>query len=163
MKKIIAVVLFVGSSVLGSDYSEEHKQVPLLRYHNNFADFYPKLSHSYRLDGLALEQTEVVLDSHQTVKATIVRTDGSVVPYEKNLSNITIEGVDIELLQISLKGFRNIRVEWLGSNLLFFDVNIGHIASVECLLDVRERKWVYSKSISYNKHSKLRVVPVSNH
>lgn len=157
MKQTLLILLCVGLCVLAGEYEEQHKQVPPLRYHDDFKDYYPKLSHSYTLDGLPLLDPVVVLDNRQTAKATIIRTDGGVIPYEKSLSNVTIEGVDIKPLHVSIKGFRVIRAKWVGSNLLYLDINIGHIASVECVLDVRKRQWIYSKSISYNKYSEMRI------
>ena len=157
MKRILLILLCIGTHITAGEYEDQHRQVPLLHYHDDFKDYYPMLSHRYELGDLPLAEPVLVLDRHQQVKATIVKTDSGIIPYSESLSNVTIEGVGLEPLHVAIKGFRDIRAQWAGSNLLYFNINIGHIASVECLLDVRERKWLYQKSISYNKYSEMKI------
>ncbi len=154
MKRALSIFVCAGSIVLASNYVEQHRLVPLLQYHDEFKDYYPKLHNRHNLNGLDTSQPTVVLDAYDTMKATFIQSQGSVAP---SLGNVTIEGIDTETLQVSLSGFRSVRLEWVGSNLLYFNINIGHVANVESLLNVREKKWIYSKSIYYNKHSKLKI------
>lgn len=151
------LLLSLACPLIAGDGVRQQGQLPPLVYHDRFKESYPELGKAHDLKGLVLEDPLVVMDSQRIVKATVVRTDGAKVPFGKSLGNVSIEGVDLEPRQIAFQGFRSLKAEWVGSNLLYFYADIGHVAGVECLLDVRAGKWLYIRSISYNKNSQMKL------
>ncbi len=84
-------------------------------------------------------------------KAIFLRTDGTKVPYDQSIGNLTIESESGKKRYLSLKGFRHVEIHWINERLLYIRSNIGHVVSVNAIFDIEEGIWIYRKSEEYVK------------
>ena len=87
--------------------------------------------------------------STKFIAMTLIRTNGTKVPYGESLGNIIINLEDGRVRYVQLKQFRDVQMNWINDRLLYINCNIGHIASVDAILDVEDNKWIYRKSVQF--------------
>jgi hypothetical protein len=83
------------------------------------------------------------------LKATLVRSDATKIPYDKEIGSITIESRNRPKQYIRLRRFRTVEIKWINDRLLYIYCDIGHIASVDAIFDAQTGKWIYHQSMSY--------------
>jgi hypothetical protein len=98
--------------------------------------------------GIPLEKDVTVWSEFRNRKATLVRSDATKIPYDKETGSITIESRDRPKQYIWLRGFRWVEIKWINDRLLYIDCDIGHIASVDAIFDAQTGKWIYRQSMS---------------
>ena len=81
--------------------------------------------------------------------ARVVRTDGSMVPYDDAEAHITVESAFGEPIYFKSKGFRTVDVQWMGERFLFIRKGIGHIVAIEEIYDIVDRRWLVQQTVSY--------------
>lgn len=155
----ILLLLFTFSSALLSATNGD----VFVNYSDRFKSKYPLLSSSHDLKSVPTEGIREFRDERGMMTASLLRTDGSKVPYDKAKANISVFGQGVNPIRISIADFRTVTIQWLGSNIVYIYVDVGHIAATESLLNVRERRWIYQKSISYNKHANIDTVTYLGH
>ena len=81
--------------------------------------------------------------------ARLTRTDGVKVPYEENVAHVVIEHRFGDTVYLRSTGFRTINVTWIGERYVFINKGIGHVAAIEEIFDLVERKWLVQHSVAY--------------
>lgn len=81
--------------------------------------------------------------------ATLVCTDAVKVPYDQEKAHITITSKYFPPVYVKVKFFRTVRLTWITERTVLIDRDIGHIAGIEEILDVIDRRWLSQQSISY--------------
>ena len=100
-------------------------------------------------DGLPMEDPVVIYSPLKHGWATVERTLGSEVPYERSIGIVTVEHKFGDPIHFVSTGFRTITVTWIGERYVRFDKGIGHIVSIEEIFDLVDRKWLVRHTISY--------------
>lgn len=62
-----------------------------------------------------------------------------------------IKANDETVAWVAFSDFKSARISWINDKLLYLDCNIGHVPSVDAILDVENLKWIYRGSKSYNR------------
>ena len=96
-----------------------------------------------------LEPALILESPLKFAQARLVRTDGSKVPYEREMAHIEITGPQIKPLYIEVADFRTIRIAWATDRTLVITRDIGHIAGIEEIIDVVDRKWLSQWEVTY--------------
>jgi hypothetical protein len=81
--------------------------------------------------------------------ATQECTDAVKVPYDQEEAHITITSKYFPPVYVKVKFFRTVRLTWITDRAVLIDRDIGHIAGIEEILDVIDRRWLSQQSISY--------------
>jgi len=142
--KTVVLAVFVCCTAVGAHATSVH-------YGNQLSDFYPEISPAAVAipPGIPLEDDVTVLSEFQNRKATLVRSDGTKIPYDKAIGSITIESRNRPTQYIRLRRFRSIEVKWINDRLLYINCDVGHTASVDAIFDAQTGKWIYRQSMSY--------------
>ena len=142
--KTVVLAVFVFSAAVGAYATSVH-------YGNEFSDFYPEISAAAVAipPGIPLEKDVTVWSEFRNRKATLVLSDATKIPYDKEIGSITIESRDRPNQYIRLRGFRWVEIKWINDRLLYIYCDIGHIASVDAIFDAQTGKWIYRQSMSY--------------
>jgi len=85
----------------------------------------------------------------KTGQAIVLRTDGTQIPYEDEVAHISVISEIADPSFIVTKDFRTITVQWVSERLLLIRRDIGHVAGIEELYDVIDKKFLIQKSIQY--------------
>jgi len=122
-----------------------------VRYGDQFSDYYPVIVKEAPVLGpdIPLEKEVVVWSQFKNRKATLARSDGSKIPYEKEIGVVTVESKNGSKQYLLLKKFRTVELKWINDRLLLLSCNIGHMAGVEAIFDSQNGKWIYRQSMSY--------------
>lgn len=141
-KAVILAALLVASVA---------EATPQLSYSDAFSDRYSTWSERALVfpHDTPLESKIAIETPRGSGRATLVRTDGAVVPYEHEEAHISITSELADSVNISAKMFRTISVTWVNERLLFIKRHIGHVAAIEELFDIVERQWVFQQSVHY--------------
>ena len=142
--KTVVLAVFVFSAAVGAYATSVH-------YGNQFSDFYPEISTAPVAISpeIPLEEDVTVWSEFRNRKATLVRSDATKIPYDKEIGSITIESRNRPKQYIRLRGFRWVEIKWINDRLLYIYCDIGHIACVDAIFDAQTGKWVYRQSMSY--------------
>ena len=81
--------------------------------------------------------------------ATITQTDPIKIPYTEETAHIEVTGEDIDPLYIEVKNFRSVSVSWATDRILVIKRDIGHVAAMEEVIDIVERRWLSQKALFY--------------
>jgi hypothetical protein len=81
--------------------------------------------------------------------AALVGTDAVKVPYEQEEARVTITSKYFRPVYVNVKFFRTVKLTWITERTVLIDRDIGHIAGIEEILDVIDRRWLSQQSISY--------------
>lgn len=82
-------------------------------------------------------------------QAVIYQTDPVKVPYDQEKAYIEISGDDVSPLYIEVKYFRSVWVSWATDRILVIHRDIGHVAGMEEVIDVVDRRWLSQKAVFY--------------
>ena len=83
--------------------------------------------------------------------ATVVSTDAVKVPYDQEQAHITITTKHFPPVYVNVKFFRTVTLTWITERTVLIDRDIGHIAGIEEILDVIDRRWLSQQSVSYGR------------
>ena len=144
-------IVFIGTASADADSSE--KILPPVSYGDGFSDRYSiiKLDKPNMPDGLPIEDPVVIFSPLKLGSATVERTSGTEVPYDRSVGIVTVEHKFGDPIYFVSTGFRTITVTWIGERFVRLDKGIGHIVSVEEIYDLVERKWLVRHTITYRK------------
>lgn len=142
--KTVVLAVFVFSAAVGAYATSVH-------YGNQLSDFYPEISTAAVAipPEIALEKDVTVWSEFRNRKATLVRSDATKIPYDKEIGSITIESRNRPKQYIRLRRFRTVEIKWINDRLLYINCDIGHTASVDAIFDAQTGKWIYRQSMSY--------------
>lgn len=84
--------------------------------------------------------------------ATLVSTDGVKVPYDQQEAHIAITSKSFPPVYVTAKFFRTVTLTWITERTVLIDRDIGHIAGIEEILDVIDRRWLSQQSITYEEN-----------
>jgi hypothetical protein len=120
-------------------------------FSDQFKDSYPEIidASAGSWDGLPQEAAIAVPSPHRAWTATLRRTDGAQVPYDRSLARIEVAGEGGPLVVIQAHGFRTVTVTWINDRLLRVVLGLGRVAEVDAIYDLESRRWVYQDSVSY--------------
>ena len=142
--KTVVLAVFVFSAAVGAYATSVHCS-------NELSDFYPEISMAEVAipPGIPLEKDVTVWSEFRNRKATLVRSDATKIPYDKEIGAITIESPNRPKQYIRLRRFRTVEIKWINDRLLYIYCDIGHIGSVDAIFDAQTGKWIYRQSMSY--------------
>jgi len=60
-----------------------------------------------------------------------------------------VTGEDLDPLYIEVKNFRSVSVSWATDRILVIKRDIGHVAAMEEVIDIVERRWLSQKALFY--------------
>ena len=137
------------------DYINALRKEPLYTYHHEFKEYYPHV----------LREKPTLSQYHKL--PDIITTDGGDIKaysYEKKevdsngfksfTSAVQIVGSHQPSVWITLSRYRNFEIQFLSSDLVFIQMDIGHIAGTESILKLSGGgKFIYQMSYSFNKFS----------
>ncbi len=126
--------------------------IPAVTYSDSFQDRYSEIVETSRQFGAGtpLEgKIRHVRSPLEISTASILRTDGAKVPYEDAEAHILIETEQGPHVYVIVKGFRSVSVSWIGERFLLIKRDIGHVAGIEEIFDLVERKWLIQQSVHY--------------
>ena len=125
--------------------------MPPVSYSDSFSDRYSEASDS-RLEFHPETPLEPLIEVQSALGAStaqVLRTDGVKVFYENALAHISVESKLCEDIYFKVKGFRTVTASWIGERYLFIRRDIGHVAAIEEIYDLVERKWLLQQSVHY--------------
>lgn len=99
--------------------------------------------------GVPLEPPVLVPSPRAYGSASLMRTDGVKVPYESEEAHIAITSQFFPPLYVEVKFFRTVTLTWLTERLILIHRDIGHIAGIEEVLDVIDRRWISQQSLIF--------------
>ena len=120
-------------------YSDEWKQY-YSRIVEKGAEFPPSVP---------VESTLTIPSPMKYGSAKVVSTDGVKVPYDQQEAHVTITSKLFPPVYVTVKFFRTMTLTWITERTVLIDRDIGHIAAIEEILDVVDRRWLSQQSISY--------------
>lgn len=144
MTRWIVIALFLGS--FASDAASQ------VTYSDGFSDWYSRIHQGAPRfdDGTPLEAPVEVASRLGQSTATIVRTDGSSVPYESAIAYIHIDTAFAdEIVVVEVRRFRAVTVSWIGESILVISRDVGHVAGIEEIFSLAENRWLSQKSVHY--------------
>jgi hypothetical protein len=84
------------------------------------------------------------------VTAVLTQTDPTKVTYNRETAYIEVTGKRLVPLYIEVKNFRTVSLSWATDRILVIRRDMGHIAAIEEVIDVVDRKWLSQQSVSYD-------------
>jgi hypothetical protein len=99
--------------------------------------------------GVPVESTVTIPSPMGYGSATLISTDGTKVPYDQEEAHITITSKLFPPVHVRVKFFRTLTLTWITERTVLIDRDIGHIAGIEEILDVIDRRWLSQQSLSY--------------
>jgi hypothetical protein len=72
------------------------------------------------------------------------------VTYDRETAYIEVTGKRFVPLYIAVKNFRTISLSWATDRILVIQRDMGHVAAIEEVIDVVDRKWLSQQSVSYD-------------
>lgn len=144
MTRWIVLAFFLGS--FASDAASQ------VTYSDGFSEWYSQIHQgaSQFDDDTPLEAPVEVASRLGQSTATIVRTDGSSVPYESAIAYIHIDtAYTDEVVVVEVRRFRAVTVSWIGESILVISRDIGHVAGIEEIFSLAENRWLSQKSVHY--------------
>jgi hypothetical protein len=72
------------------------------------------------------------------------------VTYDRETAYIEVTGKQLFPLYIEVKNFRTVSLSWATDRILVIRQDMGHIAAIEEVIDVVDRKWLSQQSVIYN-------------
>ena len=127
--------------------------IPTIVYSDSFQDRYSEIVETRPQfePGTPLESKIRNVRSPLEISiASVWRTDGAKVPYEDAEAHILIETKQGPHVYLRAKGFRSLNVSWIGERLLLIKRDIGHVAGIEEIFDLVDRKWILQQSVHYS-------------
>jgi hypothetical protein len=117
-------------------------------YGHQWKEHYGKILTSRpAFDGSTPLEPTVIYSSHlEYATARLTRTDGARV--SPGVAYVEVTGTQIKPLYIELRKFRAIELIWATDRILIIKRNIGHIAAIEEVIDVVDRRWLSQQSVS---------------
>jgi len=100
-------------------------------------------------NGTPLLSMEMSKSPNGFATATIAQTDPVKIPYNEETAHIEVTGDDIDPLYIEVKNFRGVSVSWATDRILIIKRDIGHVAAMEEVIDIVERRWLSRKALFY--------------
>jgi hypothetical protein len=82
--------------------------------------------------------------------ALLTQTDPTKVTYDRETAYIEVTGKRFVPLYIAVKNFRTIILSWATDRILVIQRDMGHVAAIEEVIDVVDRKWLSQQSVSYD-------------
>lgn len=148
-RHLLLPILLVTLPSLADSVIEEDG--PPALYGNEFSDRYSVIEGKAPnvLDGRPVEDPVVVVSPQKYGIATVKRTLGTEVPYDRAIAVVSIEHKFGDPIYLKSIGFRTITVSWIGERFVHINKGIGRIVSVEEIVDLVERKWLIQHTISY--------------
>src|SRR5581483_462185 len=142
--KTVVLSVFVLSAAVGAYATSVH-------YGNQLSDFYREIAAAAVAIApeIPLEKEIAVWSELHNRKATLVRSDATKIPYDKEIGSITIESRNRPKRYIRLRRFRAVEIKWINDRLLYINCDVGHTASVDAIFDAQTGKWIYRQSMSY--------------
>jgi hypothetical protein len=154
MITILIWALFVTFSFAGQQ-KPQPSNTPidyLVTYHDEFKDSYWNPISKNTIDG-PLDPKVVIKSPYSDWRVEILRTDGTKIPYEKEVGLLQVYNNDGKRQGgLMIKGFRVISAQWVDNRRIFISVNVGHVAQVITLYDVTADVIICQKSVSYEFH-----------
>lgn len=125
--------------------------LPPASYGDGFPDRYSKLEYEpqHIPEGLPVEVPVITYSPFRQGVATVERTLGSEIPYDRSVAVVTIEHKFGDPIYLVSTGFRTITVTWIGERYVRLDKGIGHVVSIEEIFDLVDRKWLVRHTITY--------------
>jgi hypothetical protein len=121
----------------------------LVMYHDEFKDSYWIPTSKTTIDG-PLDPKVVSKSPYSDWRVEILRTDGTKIPYEKEVGLLQVYDNDGKRQGgLITRGFRVINTQWVDDRRLFISINVGHVAQVITLYDVTCDVIICQKSVSY--------------
>ena len=141
-------VLVVLCMLLPAAWTEEVHEV---QFGEQFHEFYPTVVDAAAVMpvGLPQEVAVEVLSPARMWSATVERTDATRVAYDDELALLRIHGVGRPTTVIRVHGFRTVTVAWINDRLLHVQLDLGHVAMVDAIYDLNDRRWLYRDSLTY--------------
>ena len=142
MKWLVATILLLALPGLGSAqvyYSDDFKE-----YYSHITKDAPEFPSS-----VPVESTLTIPSPAGYGSATMICTDGVKVPYDQQEAHITITSKYFPRVFVEVKFFRTVKVTWITERTVLIERDIGHIAGIEEILDVIDRRWLSQQSLSY--------------
>lgn len=137
-KRLLAILLLVPALASGQPgYTQEWKQ-HYSRLVSGALTFDPKIP---------LEPPVVSVSPRQYAAASLTRTDGAKLAYDKQVAHITITSRHFPPIHVETRFFRTVRASWVTDRLLLIERDIGHVARIEEVLDVVDRKWLSQQGV----------------
>lgn len=127
----------------------ESQQVPPIMYSTEFSERYSQVSAKplQFAPDTPLEPKVVAASRRKYSRATLYRTDGAKIPYDKAEAHITIHSELGPTTCIQVRTFRMVGVTWLTERLLLIRRNIGRVAEIEEIYDIVEQKWLFQQTL----------------
>lgn len=120
-----------------------------IRYSDDFASNYPQIVTTPPDIGADTLDPPLILQSVRKSRTATLLQSGLKVPYEKQVAVITIESAGGRKRFLVFRSFRAIDMKWVNDRLLYFDVDVGHIAGIQALFDAETGRWLYRQSVEY--------------
>ena len=141
--RILVIAMFFAAAA--------SQQAPPVAYSDAFAGRYGEASDTPLEfpEATPLEPAVVVRSRLGASSATMLRTDGVKIPYEQAEAHITVTSELGAPSYLRMRGFRSVTTSWVGERLLFIYRDVGHVAAVEEIYDVVDRKWLLQQSVHY--------------
>jgi hypothetical protein len=99
--------------------------------------------------GIPVEPTVTIPSPMGYGSAALVSTDAVKVPYDQEEAHIAIRSKYFPPVYLKVKFFRTVTLIWITERIVLIDRDIGHIAGIEEILDVIDRRWLSQQSVSY--------------
>jgi hypothetical protein len=121
------------------DYSDDFKQ-----YYSRITKDAPEFPPT-----VPVESTLTIPSPMGYGSAKVVCTDGVKVPYDQQEAHVTITSKYFPRVCVEVKFFRTVTLTWITERTVLIERDIGHIAGIEEILDVIDRRWLSQQSLSY--------------
>lgn len=124
---------------------------PPAHYDESFSDRYcvETPEESVFPESTPLEPEVVVISPSGSATVRVVRTDGTMIPYDEAEAHITVTSAFGDAIYFTSKGFRTVNVQWIGERFLFISKGIGHVVAIEEIYDIVDKKWLVQQTVSY--------------
>lgn len=122
-------------------------------YSDTFSEWYSQIlieEPSFE-SGTPVIPAETIRSRLGTSKAEIVQTDAVQVPYDQSLAFITVTTELGAPIHIRTSRFRSVTLSWVGESLLVVTRDVGHVAGIEEIFDLDQRRWLLQRSLFYEK------------
>ncbi len=80
----------------------------------------------------------------------LTQTDPIKIPYDDETAYIEVTGEQFAPLYIEVKNFRGVELSWATDRILVIRRDIGHIAGMEEVIDIVDRRWLFQKAFHFN-------------
>ena len=151
LKNMKLIYLFLLSIMPGMTLGQELARP--VSYSDLFKEHYSKVSSKELVFGenIPIENEKEIKSQMRSGSIVLRRTDGARIPYEDAKAYLTVRSSLSETIHIEVKYMRWIEVKWISERAFLIYRNIGHIAGIEEIYDILDRKWLLQTSVHYMK------------